>query len=893
MGEGRGVRIAAGARRGLRVEAGPGATQSLGDEPEALAVRLLGEPATEQSVRLGQLLGIAGQARRQSPRGRAGRRAIPGRRRGRRHGLHEAIRDGLVAAQDVVRVDAQRPFRDVGGHARVAVAVAADPAAPAQERPDPRRPCAGPGGSAAPSSAAARGRIHGPVDDPREPRREREQRRVEERHRRPDLVEHGRRDRSQVRGPPQEGDLLAQAAADLGVLGGREARVVHAREQVATATQRDQDRPAARLGRVGGEDRRDRQGRELGVEVLVRPPERPQPPDRLGHRVVQDAVVGGSLAPSQGSDATARLGQVDQLEVERERADDGFRGAEIQSGEVLVEAATLGRIAFGAQPDRSLADPFHEIEQVRTGLLGDDLAEERAQQTDLGRERVAGAGRPDATGFRPDRDRHAARRRGPVAKVAAGTGSGPSHHATATFRGPTLPYACIVMVVTPPSPASRPRPDPGRDDRRRPPAATVRRASRRACPDQLAQLRFLHEVARLATTARTWDELLETVVDGTRDALHADVSSLYLVDRDGAYLTLAATNGLDHYQIGRARVPFGEGVTGRVAASREPLVIPDVRADARFLWVRGIDQRRFVASMLSVPLIWHDQTVGVLNVQTEQPRDFSGSDADQLRAVADLLAGIVEKGRQQSEAEARVESLKAIDEARSELIALVTHELRTPLAVVRAYTDLLAEEPPLAGRTSRDIARRETRAAWHRATLEQVERLDRLVDSILASVRVVPESPASVVPVDLETDRLVRPRLAATVARPAHRAPAARASACRPSRTRPGSARSSSISSRTPSSTPRRTPRSPSTGAWPRASPGSASATRVPGIPEEWRERIFEPYARRDTHTARGSGIGLYAAKRLGESMGARLWCEPALPHGARFVVALPAAVAI
>ena len=66
-----------------------------------------------------------------------------------------------------------------------------------------------------------------------------------------------------------------------------------------------------------------------------------------------------------------------------------------------------------------------------------------------------------------------------------------------------------------------------------------------------------------------------------------------------------------------------------------------------------------------------------------------------------------------------------------------------------------------------------------------------------------------------------------------------------------------------------------------------------PGIPDEWRERIFEPYARRDTHTARGSGIGLYAAKRLGESMGARLWCEPARPRGARFVVALPAAVAI
>ena len=66
-----------------------------------------------------------------------------------------------------------------------------------------------------------------------------------------------------------------------------------------------------------------------------------------------------------------------------------------------------------------------------------------------------------------------------------------------------------------------------------------------------------------------------------------------------------------------------------------------------------------------------------------------------------------------------------------------------------------------------------------------------------------------------------------------------------------------------------------------------------PGVPEEWRERIFEPYARRDTHTARGSGIGLYAAKRLAESMGARVWVEPALPTGARFVVALPAVAAV
>jgi signal transduction histidine kinase len=410
--------------------------------------------------------------------------------------------------------------------------------------------------------------------------------------------------------------------------------------------------------------------------------------------------------------------------------------------------------------------------------------------------------------------------------------------------------------------------------------------------EQLDQLRFLHRVARLATTAHTWDELLETVVDETRDALRASVSSLYLLDRDGINLTLAATNGLDRFQIGRARVPFGEGVTGRVAKTREPVVIPDVSLDQRFLWVRGIDQRRFIASMLSVPLAWDDRTVGVLNVQTEQPRDFSDSDVAHLRAIADLLAGIVEKGRLQREAEARAAELKSIDQARTELIALVTHELRTPLAVVRAYTDLLSEEPELEGRDSRDPERRGRRAGWYRATMDQIARLDRLVDSILASVRVVPEQPADRVPTDVgsivqEVVRDLAPLLRNhqvevdggvplyALADPSHLRQILEHLLENAVKYAPPATRISLE--------------------WLMVEGGVriAVADEGPGIPEEWRERIFEPYARRETSTARGSGIGLYAAKRLAESMGARLWYEPADAHGARFVLNLPAAAAV
>ena len=409
--------------------------------------------------------------------------------------------------------------------------------------------------------------------------------------------------------------------------------------------------------------------------------------------------------------------------------------------------------------------------------------------------------------------------------------------------------------------------------------------------DPVAQLRFLHELLRVATTAQTWDDLLETVVDGTRTALRARVSSLYLMDRDGLSLTLTATNGLDRHHIGHAVVPVGEGITGRVAADREPIAVPDIAEDPRFLWVRGLDQRRYVASMLSVPLTWHDQVIGVLNIQTEERRTFSHEDVAQLSAIADLLAGILEKGRLQREAEAQVVQLQALDQARNELIALVTHELRTPLAVVRAYTDLLAEEPVLDGRSSRDPTRRSTRAAWRQGTVDQIERLDRLVSSILESVRVVPDRPAELHSIDLHAfvgdllqdvspllhrhhPSVVRSRKLHVVADPARLRQVLEhllenAVKYAPPETRvelewtlvEGVVR-------------------------------MAVSDEGPGIPPEWRERIFEPYSRRETHTARGSGIGLYAARRLAESMRGRLWCEPAPTGGARFVLALPASVA-
>src|SRR5574340_251847 len=100
---------------------------------------------------------------------------------------------------------------------------------------------------------------------------------------------------------------------------------------------------------------------------------------------------------------------------------------------------------------------------------------------------------------------------------------------------------------------------------------------------------------------------------------------------------------------------------------------------------------RVAGTPCAVPLLWGDQVVGVLNIKTVARRTFPAREIHFLESVAALLAGIVEKGRLAREAEAQLESLRAIDEARASLVTIVTHDLRTPLAVVRAYVELLGQ----------------------------------------------------------------------------------------------------------------------------------------------------------------------------------------------------------
>src|ERR1700675_975323 len=171
------------------------------------------------------------------------------------------------------------------------------------------------------------------------------------------------------------------------------------------------------------------------------------------------------------------------------------------------------------------------------------------------------------------------------------------------------------------------------------------------------ELSFLVRLAQAAAATQRPDELLDLIIRETTSAMGTDVCSLYLLTAKGRELRLTATNGLNEQMIGKVVMPVGDGITGWVADSRRPAVVPDVSKEPHWKWVPGLDEDRFL-SMLSVPIESGPRLVGVLNVQSAEKRDFNSADIDFLRAIAGQVAGILERSELQRRTEVQLAEIQ-------------------------------------------------------------------------------------------------------------------------------------------------------------------------------------------------------------------------------------------
>jgi phosphotransferase system enzyme I (PtsP) len=160
----------------------------------------------------------------------------------------------------------------------------------------------------------------------------------------------------------------------------------------------------------------------------------------------------------------------------------------------------------------------------------------------------------------------------------------------------------------------------------------------------LPDLLLLQEIARLIAEAKTLQEILDGVVALVAERMEADVCSVYLLDREGDSLTLAATRGLRAGAVGEAKLARGEGVTWRILSKMGPLVVEDITVDPSFVLIPDLGEED-LHSMLGVPLRVRGQPIGTLTVQNYQPRRFEDNEVRALSAIASQIAPVVVNAR--------------------------------------------------------------------------------------------------------------------------------------------------------------------------------------------------------------------------------------------------------
>jgi len=159
--------------------------------------------------------------------------------------------------------------------------------------------------------------------------------------------------------------------------------------------------------------------------------------------------------------------------------------------------------------------------------------------------------------------------------------------------------------------------------------------------------RTLYLLDRVLTLdASTGDprELVDGLLALVGDDMQAQRCSLMLVAPEPEHMYLAAGRGLaPHVTLGM-RTRIGEGVSGRVAAAREPLLVQDVSQADRHPLLR--DQYFTTGSFISFPLVSHGALVGVVNLTNRAKLGvYSDEDVERVRLLALVISLIASNAR--------------------------------------------------------------------------------------------------------------------------------------------------------------------------------------------------------------------------------------------------------
>jgi GAF domain-containing protein len=176
---------------------------------------------------------------------------------------------------------------------------------------------------------------------------------------------------------------------------------------------------------------------------------------------------------------------------------------------------------------------------------------------------------------------------------------------------------------------------------------------------KVGELSTLLEAARVLSSSLKPRKVLDMLMEVVGRQLNVNSVALWTIEPDG-FLAPSAMVGIEQENLRSMRVPFGRGLTGKVADTSKPLVVADVEQHGGSLYPTFNRENQLV-SFMGVPVIYREHTVGVLTAMTKQRREFSSDEVTLLAGMADQAAIALENARLFEERERRISELTTLN----------------------------------------------------------------------------------------------------------------------------------------------------------------------------------------------------------------------------------------
>ncbi|PYX70680.1 MAG: serine/threonine protein phosphatase [Acidobacteria bacterium] len=177
---------------------------------------------------------------------------------------------------------------------------------------------------------------------------------------------------------------------------------------------------------------------------------------------------------------------------------------------------------------------------------------------------------------------------------------------------------------------------------------------------------LLLEVADVVNTTLDLDTTLRRVAELVRKVIDYEIFAILLLNERAQELRFRFQVGYPKHVADRIRIKVGEGITGRAAQQREPVLVADVKKEDGY-----IEAVPNVRSELAIPLIVKNRVIGVIDIEARQPGYFKEEHKRLLTLIASRMAVGIENARLYTRTTRQARTLLLLNEIARELTSIL------------------------------------------------------------------------------------------------------------------------------------------------------------------------------------------------------------------------------